>query len=93
MQLKVFEQPDDALDYLRIQPSLKRLIFLDLNFPDKTGWHFLDEYTKLELKQPVIILSSSIDTSDRQKSKTYKQVIDFFIKPLSIDMLHKVLKK
>lgn len=90
IQLRVFDNPDAALEYLRLQPSLKRLIFLDLNFPDNTGWHFMDEYVSLDQKNPVIILSSSIDNEDREKSRTYKEVIDFFIKPLTLDTLQKV---
>ncbi len=88
--IKVFEDPDTALEYLRKQPSLKRLIFLDLNFPEKTGWDFLDEYTHLDFQQPVIILSSSIDNKDKERSKEYKHVIDYHSKPLSIEALNMI---
>lgn len=93
-QVKVFEDPDSAMQYLLIQPGLKRLTFLDLNFRGKkTGWDFLDEYNKSGFMQPVIILSSSIDNNDKERSGKYKQVIDYCAKPLSIDVLNKIFNK
>ncbi|MCB0697309.1 MAG: PAS domain S-box protein [Chitinophagaceae bacterium] len=91
VQIKVFEAPDSAIEYMRIQPALNRLTFLDLNFPDnKTGWDFLDAYTQLDLQQPVIILSSSIDNDDMERSKKYNQVADYYSKPLSIDVINNI---
>lgn len=86
IQIKVFENINDAFEYINIQPSLNRLILLDLNFPDKTGWDFLDRYNELDMWQPVVILSSSIDNTDRKKAGTYKQVADFLTKPLTVEM-------
>lgn len=87
----------EALDYynnLRAQgESLSpELIFLDLNMPVMGGWEFLDNFTKSEYqefnaKTKVIVLSSTIDPTDIEKSKTYSIVIDFLSKPITKEML------
>ena len=69
------------------------LIFLDLNMPIMGGWEFLDIFSENkyhdffpELK--VIVLSSTIDPRDIEKSKSYSMVIDFLSKPITKEMLY-----
>lgn len=68
-----------------------KLIFLDLNMPVMGGWEFLDLFSTPKYKAfadvKVIVLSSTIDPQDIEKSKSYKQVIDFRSKPISKEML------
>lgn len=68
-----------------------QLIFLDLNMPVMGGWEFLDSFSTLEYSQynntKVIILSSTIDPEDLEKSNKYPMVIDFLSKPISKEML------
>jgi response regulator of citrate/malate metabolism len=70
------------------------LIFLDINMPDMDGWEFLAEYSKFPQEKiknsDVIILSSSIDINDIEKSKTIPAVADFISKPLTIDKLQSI---
>lgn len=70
------------------------LIFLDINMPDMDGWEFLVEYSKFPKEKiknsEVIILSSSIDINDIEKSKTIPAVVDFISKPLTIEKLHSI---
>lgn len=87
----------EALDYynnLRAvgESQSPELIFLDLNMPVMGGWEFLDNFTKSEYqefntKTKVIVLSSTIDPTDIEKSKTYSIVIDFLSKPITKEML------
>jgi CheY-like chemotaxis protein len=71
-----------------------QLIFLDLNMPIMDGWEFLDNFSTLEYSDfnhiKVIILSSTINPSDIEKSKKYSMVIDFLSKPISKEMLEYV---
>lgn len=67
------------------------LIFLDLNMPIMGGWEFLNYFEKIEFSEfktiKVVVLSSTIDPEDLQKSKQYEMVIDFLPKPISTQML------
>ena len=87
---------EEALKYydtLRTTSTVKKpqLIFLDLNMPVMNGWEFLDSFNTPEYSEyhdtKVIILSSTIDPQDLEKSKKYPMVIDFLSKPISKEML------
>jgi CheY-like chemotaxis protein len=71
--------------------SKPQLIFLDLNMPVMGGWEFLDSFNTTEYSDyhntKIIILSSTIDPEDLEKSKKYPMVIDFLSKPISKKML------
>jgi CheY-like chemotaxis protein len=69
-----------------------KLIFLDLNMPIMNGWEFLDTFIEKELHHTfkeikVIILSSTVDPNDIEKSKKYPIVIKFLPKPINKEML------
>ncbi|TRX36854.1 response regulator [Flavobacterium sp. ZT3R18] len=97
---------EEALDFFK---SLKntpnqnnitnqpQLIFLDLNMPVMGGWEFLDLFNTAEYLNfnniKVIILSSTIDPEDINKSKTYPIVIDFLPKPITSLMLDDLRNK
>ena len=72
-------------------------IFLDINMPRMDGWEFLDEVQKLPaefLKSCMIIMvSSSLDREDIERSKSYPSVHEFISKPLTVQMIkHLVLQ-
>ena len=77
--------------------NIPELIFIDLNMPIMNGWEFLDTYHKKEyhtkFKTHFIILSSTIDPKDVQKSKSYPMVIDFLSKPITKIMLEELKGK
>jgi CheY-like chemotaxis protein len=71
-----------------IQPQL---IFLDLNMPVMGGWEFLDLFNTSVYfnsnETKVVILTSTIDPEDINKSKTYPNVIEFLSKPITVETL------
>ena len=71
-----------------------QLIFLDLNMPVMGGWEFLDLFNTSNYFSlnniKVIVLTSTIDPMDIEKSKKYPNVIDFQSKPITIEMLEHI---
>lgn len=78
--------------------SYPKLIFLDLNMPIMNGWEFLDCYLKKGYcevfpEAEFIVLSSTIDPQDVEKTKGYPMVIDFLSKPITKEMLEELKPK
>lgn len=94
-----FESAEHALEKLKQEEihAIPNIIFLDLNMPDLSGWEFLDLLSQQEQKYinkcKVFILSSSVDTAEKEKAKSYKLVTAFLHKPLDEDELTKVFSK
>jgi len=88
MPVEVYIDIDDALDDIKKMDNMHQtLIFLDINFPGRGGWEFLDDYATISDAANVIVLSSSIDNRDREKARSYASVIDYITKPLSFDFI------
>jgi len=84
----------DALEYLLNEDADGKniLLLLDINMPEMSGWDFLNIITDKPLKTNiyVAIVTSSVDSYDKEYAKRYKQVIQFFEKPLSIAALQQL---
>lgn len=79
-----------GLDYLKNclerGAGLPDAVLLDLNMPRMDGWEFLTHYPTVlndASNIPVVILSSSINKADREKSETFSCVKGMFSKPLT----------
>ncbi|NHE59386.1 response regulator [Cyclobacterium plantarum] len=85
-----FLEAEQALEYLK-NPDLEKkvLILVDINMPVMNGWDFLSQYVEFqkERNDRIIMLSSSIDFQDRQKSKEFPFVSGFIEKPLTHEKL------
>lgn len=87
LPIKVFDDVDYALSHINANPLTKRKIIVDLTFPYKSGWYFLDEYQKMNQPWTVVILTSSLQKEDIEKSKGYNFVTHFITKPLNQQQL------
>lgn len=88
-----------AIEFLRNLEKLENetkqvlpdVIFLDIDMPLMDGFQFLDEFEKLsettKNKCKVVMLTSSINPQDVNKSKKYIYVKKYINKPLSQDNL------
>lgn len=89
---ETFQNPCDAI--YKLLPGLQQeevesipdVIFLDLNMPQMDGWHFLDRLSPhaefLKQNCRLYILTSSLDSMDVRKAKTYDFLAGFLQKPL-----------
>jgi len=74
---------NEACDKLELLPDI---ILLDLSMPVMDGWEFLKQYSLIRprLKKDIslFIVSSSISPQEVERSKTFRAVSDFLVKPL-----------
>ena len=94
----VFHNGKEALNHLNTiissNEELPDVILLDLNMPVMDGWEFLEEFIKIRSEKAITIyiVSSSIDPSDINKAKSYHNVNNYIVKPVTIDSLKSVLQ-
>lgn len=84
----------DAMTVLKLIEENKfetDIILLDINMPFMNGWDFLDAFEPMNFDRPVVIVSSSRDRKDVEKSKQYKSVKGFYAKPLSFNNLSEII--
>jgi CheY-like chemotaxis protein len=92
--IKEFLEAEEALKYIQtLNCSKKVLILVDINMPVMNGWDFLKEYAHVEStrEDKIVMLSSSIDYQDRQKSKDFPYVNGFIEKPLTFEKLKNII--
>jgi len=93
-----FTDGSQAIAYIRENlenaENLPQLIFLDINMPGLNGWQFLEEFRTLQISNyfPVIYMaSSSTDSTDINKAKTYEELFGYIVKPISREELGEIL--
>lgn len=93
IEVVVFSDIEAAEMFLKeTDRSGEYLILLDVNFPFSSGWDFLENYQQSQIQSRVVVLSSSIDTFDRDKARKYPMVVDYITKPLSQEMVKEMLQ-
>jgi len=77
--------------------NLPDIILLDLYMPGFNGWEFLDKARQIDqhLLKPlnIYILSSSINPMDIRNAKQYSCVRSFIFKPITKEMLEKLISE
>lgn len=83
--LKNLERTPDCPPHL-----IPQIIFLDINMPIMDGFQFLDEFDKLSeifKKVKVVMLTTSINPFDIERSTQNKYIVKYINKPLTQEIL------
>lgn len=90
----ICQTASEAIQYINQNTSdkLDFLIMLDINMPGMNGWEMMDELFAKSKKPPVkvVIVTSSINKSDRLKAANYPCVVDYIEKPVFVERLLKL---
>ena len=84
---------EEALSYLskHVSKGFPSHIFLDLSFPENSGWDFLSKYQKIFAnesdKAVIYILTSSVSKNDLNRAKESPLVNGFINKPFNHNKL------
>ncbi|TDD74393.1 response regulator [Flavobacterium caseinilyticum] len=85
------EAIDDLHTSLENNADLPDIILLDINMPIMDGWEFMEEMGLIKPKFPkeivVYIVSSSIAVEDKNKSKSYQNILGYLSKPVTVNDL------
>jgi CheY-like chemotaxis protein len=91
VELEVFQRGTTFLTHI-LNREVPDIVFLDINMPDLNGWEILDQLQDLEQPPTLYMLSSSIDQHDVKRAKESDLVTEYLSKPLTLDLLKKILK-
>lgn len=84
----------EALEILADLPKQPDVIFLDINMPRMNGHEFLEVYETWKTHAMVVImLTSSDQEKDKERSMAHKCVKKYFTKPLEIQALETLIKE
>ena len=89
-----FKNGQEAMNYFNSVTDttlLPQVIFLDINMPVMNGWDFVKQFTQLPYlnnsNMNLYITSSSIDSADINRARSFSVIRDYLIKPLTLDKL------
>lgn len=95
-RLTTFTSADEAIDYLRADGDKPDLMFVDINMPKHTGFDLLEMCEKEGLLPngctSVVMFSSSNRPADLEKALSFRSVIGYIEKALTVDSFERVVR-
>lgn len=94
-RLALFSSGKEALDYLfgDTNSDNSKYILLDINLRDMSAWEFIEEMENSGgTRASIILMTSSVSSSNAEKAKHFTPVIGFFEKPITFENIHQIFK-
>jgi CheY-like chemotaxis protein len=95
-RLTCFTSADDALTFMRTRVDLPDIMFVDINMPRVNGFEFLATCENEKLLPngltSVIMFSSSNRPADLERALSFRSVVGYVEKALSVDSFEGVLR-
>ena len=96
-----FKNGKEALDNLSLilenNKNLPEIILLDLKMPIMDGWGFMENIDRIlsdkKNKTAIYIVTSSISYEDKEKAKTFPEIIGYFSKPIDGNQILEITKR
>lgn len=90
-----FENGQSAIEYFKSNYSkdTQFIVFLDINMPVMNGWEFLaalDQIVDHHDNVSVFVLSSSINSNDKERAEAHRLVHEFISKPIYHEKLESI---
>lgn len=96
-RLTTFTSADAVLDYLRAGEEEPDLMFVDINMPKHTGFDLLSICESEGLlpndRTSVVMFSSSNRPADQEQALSYRSVIGYVEKALTVDSFERVVRE
>ena len=90
--IQTFTCAQKALEELKKNFKIPEFIFLDIDMPNLNGWDFINQFKKLKLSTKIVMVTSSLNPSDKQKANELSEVIAFIEKPMVKNHLVPIFK-
>lgn len=95
-RLTTFTSADEAIAHLRTKVDLPDLMFVDINMPKHTGFDLLTQCEAEGLLPngctSVVMFSSSNRPADLEKALSFRSVIGYVEKALTVDSFERVVR-
>ncbi|MGL2966304.1 response regulator [Flavobacterium sp. XGLA_31] len=93
-----FKNGKEALERLSasMEDELPEIILLDIEMPVMDGWDFMNNIEQAlshkSKKSAIYIVSSSIAHEDKEKAKTFPEIMGYFSKPMDTNKILEITK-
>ncbi|MDC7996256.1 response regulator [Altibacter sp. HG106] len=87
-EMLAFEDPREAL--VKLTDLVPDYILLDIQMPEVNGWQFLESLQRQQCRSKVVMVTSSTSPLDRKRAASFDAVVDYIVKPLSVEEVQKL---